>query len=510
MLEAENLIDLLRIRRAHLASLRRRPGYRGSAVGFKFIERERRWAVRDGGGASRIPAVILFVDDKLADLPEGDRLEQQLHLQPGNPDSLGCETDVVQGRFADSIPFVPSLGAAAVDRLRAVVEHRWIAGGIPLRSPFLTGSVACVVESPDGPAILTNAHVAGRPGIPVERTEPRVVSLGETKASFLLGSEPGGATQAAVDRYLDSTCWLDCARVGLPTAAAADARPGVVGLGPLGAAFQPALDSFELLGRLVVSVGATCGVRYGRIMGLGYEWSEFGQRFHADYLILGCENQPPHRFSDLPFAAEGDSGKLVLTADTLQPLGLLWGGHRLQFDSMHHQQAWCLATDINRVAQVLKIRFPGAGTPVAPVVQAPLPTPGQTRPPEDAPTMENTLNLRYVAPTPDADGRANEVQVLYDGRVVVHTINPDGKVVHLITVLGKGVTLWVAVGLQVRVVHGSGKLTVLGGAPGAKGKIRQVLPGGSLTVDANPFCVLEAKVKGGIYPSSNREKGILR
>lgn len=126
--------------------------------------------------------------------------------------------------------------------------------------------------------------------------------------------------------------------------------------------------------------------------------------------------------------------------------------------------------------------------------------------------MPRTLAVHYVAPGDANATRTNEVQVLYDGQVVMHTlVRPDG-LRHLITVQGKSRTLYAAVGLKLKIVYGKARITVVGQQPQATrgSKSVPVLPGGSVTVDADDYCVIEAIPTGGIYPSSNNENGILR
>ena len=354
---AASIADLLRIRQAHLNELRRQPNYRGSAVGYKFLEHQN--AIARENDAS-IPAVILFVEAKVPDLADNQRFDEgrnrQLTITDSAGQSISAATDVVASGYADGIPWVPRLAPAAEARRRAVVESHEISGGIPVRSPFLTGTAGCVIRYGPGRrqlALLTNAHVAGQPGLAIERPEPTVLPVGQTGRSHLLAAEASKA-KAPLDAWMDSQAWLDAAAIDLDPAILPHVQPGVIGLGSIQPADPPALESLDLLGELVISVGATCGQRYGRIVGVGYEWAQDGSYYHADYLILGCDDSPQHNFNRVPFAAEGDSGKLVLLAKGLQPLGLLWGGHRLQFgSSMASQEAWCLATDISRVLSAL-------------------------------------------------------------------------------------------------------------------------------------------------------------
>ena len=112
---------------------------------------------------------------------------------------------------------------------------------------------------------------------------------------------------------------------------------GVLDGEPLGPVHRLNLDQrdFDPLGRYVVGVGQTLGRQQGRILAYGYEWRDSfigGEWFATDYLIKGEGN--------LPFAAPGDSGKLVVTDDeNRQPIALLWGGEQRFDSSIPAQQA---------------------------------------------------------------------------------------------------------------------------------------------------------------------------
>jgi len=373
MPEASTLADLLRIRRANQALLRKQgAGYRGSAVGFKFSEKNRDWVKRKG---QCVPAIVFFVEEKWksGQRPKGSSPPLPTKLSAG---ALSCETDVVEGQFADDIPWLPSLPATGESLVQGLFESKAVVGGIPIRSPLATGAAACVVQQGNRRSLLTNAHVAGQAGNPIERPEPQVVELGETEAACLVGSEipPKSRARWATpwDAFLESVPWIDSALVRLRPSVVAIARAGVSGLPPLQSPSALDLESLADIGRLLTSVGPSGGRSHGRLMGIAYEWKEGDQYYHADLLILGCREKTPHAFTGLPFAAEGDSGKLVVTADTFQPIGVLWGGHRLQFDSLHNQHAWCLATDINRILSGFDVRIVPAGNqPTAPASTPP-------------------------------------------------------------------------------------------------------------------------------------------
>jgi hypothetical protein len=145
---------------------------------------------------------------------------------------------------------------------------------------------------------------------------------------------------------------VDIGLIELNEITAGQAKPGVYALGePLGPVFNLKLDDkeFDPIGRYVVGVGQKLGRQEGRILAYGYEWRDSftgGQWFATDYLIKGE--------GSLPFAAPGDSGKLVVTDDDdRHPIALLWGGEQRFDSSIPAQQTLAYATEIGLVLKLL-------------------------------------------------------------------------------------------------------------------------------------------------------------
>ncbi|MGH8021732.1 MAG: hypothetical protein ACREIA_26310, partial [Opitutaceae bacterium] len=145
---------------------------------------------------------------------------------------------------------------------------------------------------------------------------------------------------------------VDIGFVELNEASAAQVKPGVYGLTqPLGNPFKLDLDDrkFDPIGRYVVGVGQKLGRQEGRILAYGYEWRSSltsNQWYATDYLIKSE--------GGFPFAAPGDSGKLVVTNDLgRRPIALLWGGEQHFYGNVPAQATCAYATEIGLVLELL-------------------------------------------------------------------------------------------------------------------------------------------------------------
>ncbi|MCG8371852.1 MAG: hypothetical protein MJA32_15255, partial [Proteobacteria bacterium] len=80
-----------------------------------------------------------------------------------------------------------------------------------------------------------------------------------------------------------------------------------------------------------------------------YEWrDEYFESHYTDYIIASEEGTQ--------FSAPGDSGKLIVTADNLEPIALLWGGDDTIRTRKHrHKEDFTFAIDINIVLDRLKL-----------------------------------------------------------------------------------------------------------------------------------------------------------
>ncbi len=347
---ASTLRHLLAIRQRNARRLRRIRGHLGSAVGFKYHEDTGAFALDEGGAP--IPAVLVFVRAKrpLDRLAPADRVPATLR----GPGGLLCVTDVVVGALPALAP-EPLPPSPANRRLLARLASGRIGrvGGLPLASPHARGTAACIVKSGTKVGLLTNWHVAGFPGTEIRRPAPRPARVGRTARTCMFAPHTA-ADPDDLESFTNARHRLDAAFVALdPATDPATVHPGVHGLGPLGRPFVLDLDTMGPIGRGVVGVGQRLGLQRGLIAAYGYEWRidpESDAFFATDYLILGRDGAP--------FAAAGDSGKLVVTDDArAQPIALLWGGQRQEFWSAQAQESWAYASAIGTVLKRLRLRI---------------------------------------------------------------------------------------------------------------------------------------------------------
>jgi hypothetical protein len=348
-----SLRDLLRIRQKHARWLRSLPGYLGSAVGYKYSEDTEQFAQDDAGRP--IPAVLVFVEQKLS----RSALARKGQLIPptlDGPGKVSCQTDVVIGTLSAAKPAAPVLAAASRKLQRQLHEATLpIVGGIPITSSLGTGTAGCVVRSMARAnagqlGVLTNWHVAGLTGNRLLRPPPRLQVVGTTSRQVFTAPKRT-ADPDDLESFTQAEHRVDGGFIALPKGAAVAA--GVHGLGPLSAPHVVHLDGMDLIGRKVISVGQTLGLRRGVIAAYGYEWQpdpDDRTVYATDYLILGEKNQA--------FAAPGDSGKLVVTDDAARvPVALLWGGQRQGFWNEHAQETWSYANAIGIVLRELQVEL---------------------------------------------------------------------------------------------------------------------------------------------------------
>jgi hypothetical protein len=361
MADTLTLRDLLRIRRKYARWLRSLPGYLGSAVGYKYLEDSDTFA-RDKQGRFK-PAVLVFVEKKIEDQKA---LIKSGHLIPprlDGPGKLSCATDVVQGTLPTATPTTPALTGAARALQRELHEAPLpIVGGIPLTSGVGTGTAACVVRSTAGEnlgqlGVLTNWHVAGLVGNRILRPLPRLQPIGTT-TRVVFTAPKRTPDPDDLESFTTADHRVDAGFIALPNGAATRVAAGVHGLGRLGEPHVVNLDSMDLIGRNVISVGQTLGRRRGRIAAYGYEWQpdlDDRAQYATDYLILGERDEA--------FAAPGDSGKLVVTDDNERiPVALLWGGQRHGFWNAHAQETWSYASALGIVLRELQVELLSNGS----------------------------------------------------------------------------------------------------------------------------------------------------
>lgn len=357
MRPAQSLRELLAIRRHHAARLRRLDGYLGSAVGYKWKEKESRLDLDPAG--KPIPAVLIFVAKK----PPSAAVDA-LDLVSGalqTPDGLFCATDVIAGRMPNASPSDPALSAENKTILKALHDGApGVVGGMSLRAKNTVGTAACVVKHRQTGklGVLTNWHVSGDVGTKVGSNITGLPLLGVTKRTVLTAPKTPHDLDD-LESFVSVRHRLDCGYVELQPEAAKLARSGVFGVPNLGPTYSVNLDALDVLGQKVRGLGQTRGWERGTIIAYGYEWQDDetpGAHFATNYLIMGEGNQP--------FAGPGDSGKLVMTDDGRhRPLALLWGGERQQFwGTGKGQDSWAYASDLDQALDQLDVELHTAGT----------------------------------------------------------------------------------------------------------------------------------------------------
>ncbi|BET65932.1 hypothetical protein ASA1KI_08500 [Opitutales bacterium ASA1] len=349
---ARSLRELLAIRQHNAAYLRGIPGCLGTAVGFRYNERRGRFEGEET--RDHKPAVLVFVAEKI---PLAALTRE--HLVPTKfrgPRGLECFSDVIVGRPPQPVSVEPPTSGINAGLLHAL-HHTdvGVIGGLPIRGPASDGTAGAVVRRGDELGVLTNYHVAGFEGSEVLRLGAVYERLGRTTRSLFAAPHTPGDPDDLESFAPDANPYLhrvDLGLVALAPAAAEAAKQGVFGLTqPLGEPFAFDIDArdFAPIGRHVVGVGQKLGRQEGRIIAYGYEWraSLTSDTWYAtDYLIRSE--------GDLPFAASGDSGKLVVTNDLeRRPIALLWGGETHAYGNVPAQVTCAYATEIGLVSRLL-------------------------------------------------------------------------------------------------------------------------------------------------------------
>lgn len=346
---AKCLRDLLLIRQHNARFLRCIPGCLGTAVGFRYDEKSGRFE-GEGTKEGRKPAVLIFVIEKipLASLPAKWRIPPEFE----GPGRLRCHTDVIVGVPPGDIVVAPPVVGYNGSIIHALNHSDvGVIGGIPIEGPGSTGTAGVIVRTRDGLAALTNYHVAGFVGTRIDRSGGVFEVLGTTSRSIFT-APVGTPDPDDLESFTAAKHRVDLGLIALTREASAAAMPGVFAIDqPLGRIYRIDLDdrTFDPIGRYVVGVGQTLGRQEGRILAYGYEWRDSftgSEWFATDYLIKGE--------GSLPFAAPGDSGKLVVTNDEArQPIALLWGGEQRFDHAIPAQQTLAYATEIGLALKLL-------------------------------------------------------------------------------------------------------------------------------------------------------------
>ena len=373
MPEARSLKDLLQIRYANRHRIEAVNGNLGSALGLK---RSTDPAHPDNGK----PAILVFVPQKIA--PKWVNPTQRVPGRMTGPDGLECPVDVVEGSklfdypllFLDdtgeprvvnwttlaSAPPLSTSKLALRDGLRGWSERISPGAQIAVREEKRAwfGTLGCFArERGTGHlGLITNQHVANRAGqllFFASTSARRLARVTKTFKTVTDQARFGGLIDESNAVYR-----VDCAFAALDTDIALDdIDPRIPLLDEVGAIVptemgEPVpldLDTMGPIGQRVIGIGRTRSFQRGTIVGFGYEFvDEVGDSRYTDYLIMGDD---PDQFS-----APGDSGKLILTDETVpRPVALLWGGWMERLSNFREQQDWTYAIDINVIMELLGV-----------------------------------------------------------------------------------------------------------------------------------------------------------
>ncbi len=343
--EAKNLKELLQIRQNNLEQIEAVNLNLGSALGYKYVN----------GRRTNHPAILVFVPDKIEErlVPESQTVPKELEATI-NGETVYCYTDVIRGGKAESSEEPPPLEPDNIEVLEELRQGRiGLIGGVQLGGfeggggYFGTAACAVIEEETGRVGLLTNQHVAGSRGRLIYHPRP---------GQYLIGR-----TQTTLEYLVDESHWVgmidekdafvrvDCGFVSVLDSARELVKPGLHQLGALGEVLPIDLETMDIIGTEVTSIGRTRGIQNGVIAAYAYEFVDEQQfSVYTDLLIIG--EQPGGAFSYY-----GDSGKLIVTKDGLRPVALLWGGWQERLRTGYEQENWTYAIDLSKVLKYLRL-----------------------------------------------------------------------------------------------------------------------------------------------------------
>lgn len=342
--EAKSLGELMHIREANRERIDKIKN-RGTALGFKLSKQEN----------TKHPCIIIFVADKK---DPGEFMPGVLEDKNGT----WCLTDVVTGGesgqiIPDLLPDLSTPNKKVVGLLSS--EQSKLIGGIRLafdsgsdqdsdQEGWGTGGIA--VKTGDGIiGFLTNRHVAGGDNSriiyhPHLRNSPIGINFNPQKYSSAIddfqkwyGMDTG---------YTGSFVITDYSFIKINDSLQSNVQPGIYGIGNVGPLKRINLDTMDIIGQKIISVGAGRGIQRGTIAAFSYEWENFGLKYYTDILIIG---------NGTGFSSSGDSGKIIVTDDKEhRPIAIHWGGVKGvkgQFGNKtgEKQNVWGKATELGKI-----------------------------------------------------------------------------------------------------------------------------------------------------------------
>jgi hypothetical protein len=251
--------------------------------------------------------------------------------------------------------------------LRAVPPARLgterLCGGVALytlvQGERRVGSAGCIVTDGAEFYILTNAHVAGRPGtaVMVSRrgigrrvgTSSAARHLGTVRFSDLYPGFPGRHTVAQVDAGLVRIDRIQ------------DWSPEISSIGQLGALVDFSAETANLnwIGRRTIAFGAVSGMLEGEVRALFYRYGEVGGREYVSDFLIGGRMSEKGRAAGAPFLPEhGDSGlvhclDLRDTGEGVRPFALQWGGQKIRSEAESTYAQFALASSLAVICREL-------------------------------------------------------------------------------------------------------------------------------------------------------------
>ena len=111
------------------------------------------------------------------------------------------------------------------------------------------------------------------------------------------------------------------------------------------------IDSMDIIGTEVTSIGRTCGIQKGVIAAYAYEFiDDEGLSICTDLLIVGAG-------SNDEFSNAGDCGKLIVAQKESRPVALSSGGWQARLRKGYEQENWAYATDLSKLLRYLDIEI---------------------------------------------------------------------------------------------------------------------------------------------------------
>jgi hypothetical protein len=278
------------------------------------------------------------------------------------------------------IPVCVIVAEAGEEALSPVVPRSYptsyAGGGFPLlctvQGRTRLGSAGCLVSDGRETFVLTNRHVAGKPGdVAVTMLRGREMPVGravETRAGKV-------AFKVAFPGWpgKQSLCNLDAGLVLLDDLSRWTAQ--VYGIGEIGEPVDLNTEtlSLALVGTPVKAFGAASGALEGEIQALFYRYKSIGGFDYISDLLIG-----PRLGADSFPSKHGDSGTLWFydpppeqlelestrhepgtgaKAPRLRPLALQWGGHSMLGQTREESINYVLASCVSTVCRVLDVEL---------------------------------------------------------------------------------------------------------------------------------------------------------